>query len=215
MDNKRIALVVMMGLFMISFASAVAINAGTSDVLCSAHTQKETLTFSFSDTIANSCTVSTIDHPNGTIEIYQVMTKTSSTFNSTILGGNFTELGTYKINIECDQGYGNVCRNITEYGISVNLFIFYTIFYVFLLIISYWLVYKFATFNGGKLKDNYFYYWAGFLDLILFVVIEINGFGGADTPIVSIIKMLAFGSGGYFLVQGIFPSLSWKKSEYQ
>lgn len=196
-------------------AEVVVTNAGTNTAFCTTHTQRQTLTFSFSDTIANNCTVSTIDYPNGTIQIYQEMTKVSSTFNSTILGGNFTDLGRYKINIECDRGYGNVCRDVTEYGISVNLFIFYTLFYVFLLIISYVLVYKFATYNGGKLKDNYFYYWAGFLDLILFVVIEINGFGGAETPIVAIVKMLAFASGAYFLVQGMFPSVSWIKKEYE
>lgn len=205
MDKKRIILVLMMGLFLISIVNAVD---------CISHGEKQTLSFSFSDTIANNCTVSTIDHPNGTISIYQEMTKTGSTYNATILGGNFTELGIHTINIECDQGYGNVCRDVTEYGIGVNLFMFYTIFYLTLLIVSYVLVYKFATYNGKDLKDPYFYIWAAFLDLILFVVIFINGFGGADTLIVEVIKMICFGSGAYFLIQGAFPLLSWKKSNY-
>ncbi len=204
MKNKTIALTLLIVLFAMNFTSAID---------CIPHSKKQTLEFSFSDTIANNCTVSTIDYPNGTISIYQLMTKTQNTYNATILGDNFTDFGIYTINIECDQGYGNICRDVTEYGTSTNSFMLYTLFYLVILLLSYILVYKFATYNGKDTKDNSFYFWAGFLDLILFVVIQVNGFGGADTLVVQVIKMICFGSGAYFLIQGIFSAVDWGKKK--
>lgn len=195
----------MMGIFLISLTSAVD---------CISHQQKDNLSFSFSDTEAISCNVSTINYPDGTISLFQEMDKTGNTFNTTILGGNFTTLGIYTINLECIDGYGSICRDVTEYGISVNLFAIYTLFYIALLFMSYLFWYKFATFNGGKVRDYNFYFWSAFLDLILYVLIEINGFGGSETLIVDVIKMICFASGAYFLVQGIVYASSFKKSSY-
>ncbi len=206
MKNTKLAIVLMMSMFLISFASAID---------CIPHLQKDNLSFSFSDNIAISCNVSTITYPDGVIYINQEMNKTGNTFTSIILGNNFTTFGTYIINMDCEDGYGNICREVNEYGISTNSFMLYTLFYVLLLFVSYLLIYKVATFNGGKLKDYNFYFWAGFLDLILYVLIEVNGFGGAETLIVDIIKILSFASGAYFLVQGMVYASSFKKSIYK
>jgi hypothetical protein len=203
---KKSYLYIFLTIILISIVSANTCNIP--------HEQGKILTFSFSDPLAGECNVSTIDHPNGTIRINQQMTKIGNTFNSTILAGNFTILGEYRINLECSDGYGNVCRNVTEYGIEVDQFILYALFYCILLFGSWFLVYKFATYNGGKLRDYNFYFWAAFLDMILFVIIEINGFGGSNTLIVDVIKYICLGSGLYFLAQGIIPAVSWKKSAY-
>lgn len=101
--------------------------------------------------------------------------------------------------------------NVNEYGIESWLFALYTLFYLSLLITSYIFIYKFATFNGSKVRDANFYFWASFLDLILFVIIEINGFGGVDTLIVDIIKIVSFASGIYFLYEGIINTFYSKK----
>ena len=80
------------------------------------HKQNTELTFSFSDTLAIGCNVSSMDTPNNTVWINQAMAKTGNTFSATILKGNFTTLGIYCINIECQQGSGSVCREITKTG---------------------------------------------------------------------------------------------------
>lgn len=203
--DKKIALVFLIGIFMMNIVSAPD---------CIPHQQGDNLSFSFSDTLAGNCNVSTMNYPDGVISINQEMTKIGNTFNATITEGNFSTLGTYTINLECEDGYGNICRDVTEYGISVKLFALYTLFYIVLLFVSYLFIYKFATFNGGKVKDYNFYFWAGFLDLILYVLIEVNGFGGSNTLVVDMIKMISFASGAYFLVTGMVYAVSWKKSVY-
>lgn len=204
MGSRKLMLALIVGMFLISFASA--------EIECLPHTQGDNLSFSFSDTLAQGCNVSSIDTPSQVVWISEIMQKTGNTYNATIGGGNFTELGTYTVNLECISGYGNICRNVTEYGINVNLFMTYAGFYMILLIISFWFIYKFATWNGGKVKDPNFYLWAGFLDLIVFVIVEINGFGGSEGLIVDIIKFLALGSGLYFLAQGAIQIFPWAQT---
>lgn len=103
---------------------------------------------------------------------------------------------------------------VNEYGIDANLFMLYAGFYLVLIFLSFLFVYKLATSDGKGVKDYNFFFWAGFLDLIVFVLIEVNGFAGTNTLIVQVIKMIAFGSGAYFLSQGIYYAVSWKKSNY-
>ena len=129
---------------------------------------------------------------------------------------NTSQLGEYDF-----VGEGNVDGNrktfdayfeVNEYAQEPIQFLIYAIIYVLLLFSSYLLVYKFATYDGNGVKDENFFYWAAFLDLVLFVLIEVNGFGGTDTLLVSLIKMLCFGSGLYFLAQGIINSINgWNR----
>jgi len=134
-------------------------------------------------------------------------------FNQTSIQGRYDVSGTGDLG-GTPTSFDVLYFIINEYGIPSLAFGLYTTLYLLLLFVSYLFVYKFATFNGGKVKDYNFYFWAGFLDLILFVVIEINGFGGSRTLIVDTIKILAFASGLYFMAQGIFNAVSWKKSTY-
>ena len=100
--------------------------------------------------------------------------------------------------------------DVNEYGIAASLFALYTILYLILLFASYLFYYKFATNNGGKIKDPNFLFWAGFFDLILFVIIEIYGFGGVDTLIVDVIKLVCLASGIYFWAIAIIGVMNWK-----
>lgn len=101
--------------------------------------------------------------------------------------------------------------DINEYGISAALFAMYTFLYLILLFSSYLFYYKFATNNGGKIKDPNFLFWVGFFDMILFVIIEIYGFGGVNTLIVDVIKLLCLASGIYFWAIAIFETVNWKR----
>jgi len=108
-------------------------------------------------------------------------------------------------------GFDVLYFDINEYGIAASLFALYTILYLILLFSSYLFFYKFATYNGGKVKDPNLLFWAGFFDIILFVIIEIYGFGGVDTLIVDVIKMLSLASGIYFWAMAIIGVADWKK----
>lgn len=85
------------------------------------HQQDETLEFSFTDDLAISCNITSINLPNGSTEsIVQTMTTSGGNFNGTIEGANFSLLGDYCINIVCQEGYGTVCRTVTYNGIVLN-----------------------------------------------------------------------------------------------
>ena len=101
-------LLLFIGIFLISLTSA-------TDYL--PHKINTTLEFSFSDDLATSCDVSTMVTPNNSVVwISQTMANTGDTFSATITNGNFTELGVYCFNIECADGYGDVCREVTNSG---------------------------------------------------------------------------------------------------
>jgi hypothetical protein len=103
-------------LFLICFLSLAS---ATTDYL--PHKLNTTLDISFSDTIASACNISTMNMPNGTsITIDQEMGVSANTFSATINAGNFSILGVHCFNIECDDGYGDVCRDVTNNGELAN-----------------------------------------------------------------------------------------------
>lgn len=108
------------------------------------------LQFSFSDNLASSCNVTTMNKPNGEQTVLNLpMTKPSqNTFLINISQGNFSETGIYCFNIVCDDGYGNVCRNVTPNGekpeiskgiiqivltIIIFIFLIFSIFGIFII----------------------------------------------------------------------------------
>ena len=109
---KKILLTIVLGIFLISLASA-------TDYL--PHKQGTALQFSFTDDTASACNASTIDQPGGVVTtISQTLDVTGDTFNGTITGGNFSNLGVHCINIECDEGYGSICREVTYGGDEIT-----------------------------------------------------------------------------------------------
>jgi len=102
---------------LIIFALLMFSTIGVSAVDYLPHKQNTDLTISFTDNLAGNCNITSMNLPNGSvIWINQQMQKTQNTFNSTITKGNFTELGTYCININCENGYGSICREVTLNG---------------------------------------------------------------------------------------------------
>jgi len=134
-------------------------------------------------------------------------------FNKTSIQGRYDVIGSGDLS-GTPTSFDVLYFDVNEYGIESKSFMSYAFFYVCLIIISYVFIYKFATYNGKGVNDYNFFFWSAFLDLILFVLIQINGFGGVSNLLVNVIKMIAFGSGAYFLVQGIYYAVSWKKSNY-
>lgn len=109
--NKTL-LVLLVGMFLMSFTSAEI-----------PHEQNTELNFSITSNFATSCELTTINTPTGVIIIDQTDTSVG-TFNFNILGGNFTSLGTYCMNIVCTDGIdvttGKECREVTTDGIGSN-----------------------------------------------------------------------------------------------
>lgn len=209
--NNKLLVMLFLGIFLISFTSAdesFIFKQGENFTLELAMSN-----YDLSECLGCSCKVS-LFYPNGSAMIRNTPGTVIDGFcqyttSSRIIGIHGGDV--YATN-GIDNGRASFEFEITEYGTSASQFMLYALFYMALLIISFVLVYKFGTYDGKGIKDENFFYWAGFLDLVLFVLIEINGFGGTETLLVDLIKYLTFGSGLYFLAMGMIYSISnWKK----
>jgi len=115
------------------------------------HEQETNLTYSFTDDIATSCTATTLVNPDGTItQINNALTYSSGTFTGFIEGSNFTGDGVYCINHICDDGYGDVCRDVTANGRErpegITVFFFGLIFLVIVFALTGSLLYNIFKF---------------------------------------------------------------------
>jgi len=108
---RKLILFLVLGMFLISFASASSIIP---------HKQDEDLKFSMTSNEAVSCTLTTINTPTNVIIINQSGTKTSQTFNFTVLKENLTTMGVHQFNIECVDGDSNVVSGYIEREITLN-----------------------------------------------------------------------------------------------
>ncbi len=156
-----------------------------------------------------------VSYPNSTLAITNVGMTNAGGGTWTYLFNDTKTLGRYDITGSGDlegtpTSFDVLYFDINEYGIAASLFALYTILYLILIFAGYLFYYKFATNNGKSIKDPNFLYWVAFYNLVLFVIIEIYGFGGVDTLIVDIIKMISLGSGVYFLFTAISNTVNWK-----
>jgi len=110
---KKLTLILLLGIILIGFVGAET----STDY--KTHKRNTELNFTFTDNQAGQCNITTIDTPDGAvIWINQIMEQTSNTFLGSIGAGNFTQLGIYCIWMNCEDGYGAECRDVTENGIS-------------------------------------------------------------------------------------------------
>lgn len=164
-----------------------------------------------------SCTYvnASIFYPNSTLAVTNVGMIDQGGGTWTYLFNDTRAQGRYDITGSGDlegvpTSFDVLYFDINEYGIAASLFAMYTFFYIILLFFTYLFYYKFATNNGGKIRDPNFLFWVGFFDMVLFVIIEIYGFGGVDTLIVDIIKLVCLASGIYFWTMGVIGVTNWK-----
>ena len=84
------------------------------------HKQFEIFSYSFTSNNATACNLTTGNTPYGIITLDQIATKTANTFNVSIGGDYFKDMGIYCFNIVCTDGItfetGDVCREITPSG---------------------------------------------------------------------------------------------------
>jgi hypothetical protein len=133
MQGNKIFLFLFLGMFLLSFVSAY-----------DPHKIGEDLEFSITSNFATSCELTTINTPNGIIEIGQTDTDTR-TFNFIVLGGNYSTSGTYCHNLVCTDGVdtasGQECRDVNLSGVSQNMtLIISEIFLVVLISILIWIL---------------------------------------------------------------------------
>ena len=107
---------------LIIFQGIILVSA--SDITYEPHKLNTNLSFSYTSNNASSCNITTANTPYGVITINQQSTKIGQTFNNTINGGNFSQIGNYCFNVECsDDGQiatGSICRDITYLGKQLN-----------------------------------------------------------------------------------------------
>lgn len=125
------------------------------------HQQNQDLMFSVTSNNGTSCIVTTMEYPNNLSIINLTMQRTSQTFNSTILSGNFTTIGDYCFNIECTDGVtiepGSVCRDVTKTGSTLEsseavVYVILAFGVFFLFILSFY--FMIMTPYGNKINDN-------------------------------------------------------------
>jgi len=84
------------------------------------HQQNTDLELSYTSNKGIECNLTTINTPVETISIYQTADRNGQTFDNKILGGNFSQLGIYTMNIVCydgtDYATGSVQRDVTATG---------------------------------------------------------------------------------------------------
>lgn len=89
------------------------------------HEQFKPLYFSVTSNNATQCNITNLDTPSSSIAINQIMTKNQQTFNGTIKGQNFTNIGYHTILISCSDGVnfadGNIRRYVSASGFTGTL----------------------------------------------------------------------------------------------
>lgn len=101
---------------------------------------------------------------------------------------------------------------VNEWGVGNNTFYIYVIFYIVLLFMSLLFVYKYATFDGKGIKNSYMFLWASFFNLIIFVIMTV--YPSFNNLLIEIIRMLFFGFGAYFLIEGIVGVLAQSEQRH-
>jgi len=112
---KKCLLILFITVFLISLVSALDYEP---------HELNTNLSFSFTSNNATSCNISTVNTPYGVVTINQNSTRVGQTFNNTIAGGNFSEIGNYCFNLVCSDGSqtetGSLCRYVNYSGKQLN-----------------------------------------------------------------------------------------------
>jgi hypothetical protein len=214
--NKKILLTIMIGMFLISFASAY-----------DSHKQNTDYELVASSNNATTCDVTYIKFPNGSKNILnQEMTKDGTTFYSTINSGNFSSLGTTCLGISCTDGstseVGSKCLDVSYNGkekADGSVIVFYTL--IFILIFGFGIIYflkalahtinlEMDLIDAAIMMSTYFgmwifYYFSGeylgnfFISEILETAISIGWITHIFLPLVG------------FLVSFIMTNLKFKK----
>lgn len=95
-------------IILLSFSSAITYDP---------HKINEDFTFSWTDSIADGCNLTTITYPNGTISIINMeISRSGNTYSGTITKGNFTQEGIVCWNYDCTDGHGDDCIEVTHNG---------------------------------------------------------------------------------------------------
>lgn len=184
-------------IFMFSFVSA--------DYL--PHKQNTELNFSITSNFATSCELTTINTPNGIIEIGQTDTDTG-TFNFNILGGNFSSLGTYCMNIVCTDEIevttGQECREVTIDGYRTSQ-TKQDNYYILLIGIA--LLFGFILGGVGLYYDKRILIFAAMAFLGAGLIISYYPSGFENTFVLDILSILNYGVAFLCLALGIYEWL--------
>ncbi len=167
---KKLYLALIVGMFLIGFASATDYP----------HKQNTELNFSVTSNFATSCELTTINTPNGVLTIEQTDTNTG-TFNFNVLAGNYSTLGTYCHNIVCTDGTdttsGQECREVTPSGSLITQGNSLVLFGSLLVMVVLSLVFLFIANNSENIVAKIAFYsfaGVGLLMAVLYTVVTIQ-----------------------------------------
>jgi len=167
------------------------------------HKINTTLYFSFADEDAIACNVTSIDTPNETLWINKEMDVSGDTFSTTIDAGNFSSLGVYCINLDCEDGYGDICREVTTNGeIAQTSKMGLSIFLIGILLI-FFVVDLICLIKAEGYKTKFILYWVDHLLIIAITFITwqtANNYLTMDGGIAGIFKIMF-----YFFMISAFP----------
>jgi len=146
MEMKKLIPILILGMFLISVVSAYAPHALDTDWNVVINSNN-----------ATACNVSYIQYFNGSLNyINGAMVQTSSSFNYTVLAGNFTYQGDVCVGIECTDGVtkevGSSCRTVTYNGKEITsaqstIYLGLLAILIFILVVTFWVMGYLPTSN--------------------------------------------------------------------
>ena len=84
------------------------------------HKLNDDLFYSFTSNNATECQITTANTPYGELTLDRITDRSGQTFSTTILAGNFSEIGDYCFNIVCYDGVkyegGSFCKTVSPNG---------------------------------------------------------------------------------------------------
>ncbi len=139
MNTRKIYITLILGMFLISMASAYSPHALNTDWNVVINSNN-----------ATNCNVSFIQYPDHTINYLNGnMIKNGNSFNYTILSGNFTYQGNVCVGIECTDGtnteVGSSCIIVTYNGKEVTsaqstIYLGLLAILIFILVVTFWVM---------------------------------------------------------------------------
>ena len=191
--NKKILLTIMIGMFLISFASAF-----------DSHKQNTDYDLTISHNTATSCQATWIKFPNGTQNILNSdMTQDGTTFYTTISSGNFSSLGTTCLGISCTDGstneVGSKCLEVNSTGTQNESWLF-GIFFIVLLVFG-----GFINYLAYLKPENFAYnIFAGMMFGVAGLIAITINFAAIDNELIGMgIGYLAIGYGALLIFNEI------------
>ena len=203
---KKILLFAILGMFLLSFASASSLPSYEVDELLDVKIYCQDIGYCESSVVCNI----NIEDPNGNLIVTgQDMQNQTTFYNYTILP---SELGKYEVRGVCSDGTLSAKVeydfNITPTGFSDDSLWFNMVLIFILIAGCLWTVNEYG--EKSQNDDNQIYYYlSAFLLMVIGVITYFFGIAGYTTLITQALSLIVWGLGLFFMIKPWFSGREW------